>query len=79
MTDYGDQIILGTEQQIPKLESDTTNFLQKLVSIASSIPGKAEPLSFEKYITEVKRHQQNNLLRTLRHHSSNGKNRGAGP
>ena len=41
MKDHGDQIILGTAQKIPKLEVDTNNFLQKLVSITGSLPNKA--------------------------------------
>ena len=41
MKDHGDQIILGTAQKIPKLEVDTNNFLQKLVSITGSPPNKA--------------------------------------
>ena len=55
MTYYGDQIILGTVQQITKLEPDTNNFLQKLVSITGSLPNKAEPISIEQYITKVNR------------------------
>ena len=55
MSDYGDQIILGTAHKIPELEADTNNFLQKLVSITGSLPDKAEPLSLEQYITEVNR------------------------
>ena len=53
MVDYGDQILIGTAQQIPELEAGTNNFLQKLVSITGSLPYKSELLSFEKYITEV--------------------------
>ena len=55
ITDYGDQIILGTAQKIPELEADTNNFLQKIVSITGSLPNKAYPLSLEQYITEVNR------------------------
>ena len=53
MKDYGDQILLGIEQQAPKLEAETNNFLQKLASITGSLPEKAHYVSFEKYITEV--------------------------
>ena len=44
MTDYGDQILLSTTHKIPELESDTNNFLQKMVSINGSPPDKSEPL-----------------------------------
>ena len=55
MEEYGDQVILGTSQQITKLESDTNNFLQKLASITVSLPNRSKTISFEKYITKVNR------------------------
>ena len=54
MTYYCDKIILGVAQQIPKLEADTNNLPQKLVSITGSLPNKYESLSFEQYISKVK-------------------------
>ena len=51
MTDYRYQILLDTEQKIPKLEADTKKFLQKLISVTGSLPDKSEPLSLEQYIT----------------------------
>ena len=38
MTYYGDQIILGTAQQMPELEADKNSFLQKLAPIPGSLP-----------------------------------------
>ena len=55
---YGDQILVGKSQKIPKLEVDTNISLQKLVSITGSLPEKAEPLSLKQYITEVNRLQE---------------------
>ena len=55
MIDYVHQILLGTAHQIPELEADTNNLLQKLVSTTGSLPDKNETLSFEQYITEGNR------------------------
>ena len=58
MADYGDQIIIDTAQEIPELEANKNNFPQKLSSITGSIPNKAEPISFGKYITKFDRLQE---------------------
>ena len=41
-----------------RTRSKNNNFLQKLASITGSIPSKAEPISFGKYITEFNRLQE---------------------
>ena len=43
MTDYEDQILLGTAQKIPELEAETKNFLQKWPPSLALFPTKHNP------------------------------------
>ena len=55
MSEYGDQIILDTAQEISELEANKNNFLRKLASITGSIPNKTKHISCGQYIIEFDR------------------------
>ena len=56
MTEYGDNLLLGTEKEEERGNPHTMNSLQNLKSITGTPPDKSTPIPMYNYTKVVKRH-----------------------